>query len=95
MAKNKEKHSMLPAFLTIFSSFISPWIRDFNHNSKIKKFDKTAERVEVCENLLVKAEKKQNELRKMIEDLKTRLFISWGVQAILLLLILLRVFNVI
>ncbi len=95
MAKKKDKHSMLPAFLTILGSFISPMIRDFNHNNKVKKFDQTAERVEVCENLLVKAEKKQNEMRKMVDDLKSKLFISWGVQALLLLLILLRVFNVI
>jgi hypothetical protein len=81
--------------ITIASTFWGNMTRDLNHNRNIKKIDKTAEKVEVCEHLLVKAEKKQNEMRKIIDELKNKLYISWAVQAVLLLLILLKVFQLI
>ncbi|MDP8232415.1 MAG: hypothetical protein P9L91_07075 [Candidatus Zophobacter franzmannii] len=92
--KNKGKTSLFPTLLTLFSGFIAPILRDLNHNKNIKRIDKTAEKVEVCEHLLVKSEKKQNELRKIVEDLRLKLYISFAVQAFLLLLILLKVFQV-
>ncbi|MBN2829782.1 MAG: hypothetical protein JXR56_05635 [Candidatus Cloacimonetes bacterium] len=95
MAKNSNKTNWLPMVLTLVSTFWGNLTRDLNHNRNIKKIDKTAEKVEVCEHLLVKAEKKQNEMRKIIDDLKSKLYISWAVQALLLLLILLKVFQVI
>jgi len=82
----------IAGLIKAFFDIVNHFIRDFDNIRKVKKIDKFSEEFSTIEHLLVKLEKKLNEQRFLIEDLKTR--ILWG-NIVIIILILLNIFYLI
>ena len=92
MKNSKDKprsNPLIAGLIKAFFDIVNHFIKDFDNIRKIKKIDKFSEEFSTIEHLLVKLEKKMDEQRFLIEDLRTR--ILWG-NIIIIVLILLNIF---
>ncbi len=91
--KNKFEKPRSNAFVSglikAFFDLINHFIKDFDNIRKVKKIDKFSDEFATIEHLLLRLEKKIEEQRFQIEDLKTR--ILWG-NIVIIILILLNIF---
>jgi hypothetical protein len=91
--KNKvdkpRSNPFISGLIKAFFDLINHFIKDFDNIRKVKKIDKFSEEFSTIEHLLVRLEKKMEEQRFQIEDLKTR--ILWG-NIVIIILILLNIF---
>ena len=62
------------------------------HDYKVKTFNKTREKIDIIENLLVKFEKKFRETRAEIEELKRQIMISRIINIILFVVVITLIF---
>jgi len=76
----KGYNSFIPAFLTLFFELVRHFKRDTNHNSNIRKADKTAEKLGNLEHLMVRLEKKvqfnRDVYNKSFNQLRLWLFLN-------------------
>jgi len=79
----------MSGLIKAFFDLINHFIRDFENIRKVKKIDRFSEEFSTLEHLLVRLEKKLDEQRFQIEDMKTR--ILWG-NIVIIILILLNIF---
>lgn len=69
--------------------------RDTNHNSNIRKSDKTAEKIATVEHLLVRLEKKVQMNREVYQRIARNVMIWLGLNSLVLVLIVLKLFGVV
>ena len=67
-------------------SVVKTIVAHTKHNYKIKKFDKTREKIDTIEHLIVKLEKKIGECRNEIEELRGQVTFSRTIIIILLII---------
>lgn len=79
----------LAGLIKAFFNLVNHFIKDFENVRKVKKIDKFSDDFSTIEHLLIRLEKKLEEQRFQIEDLKTR--ILWG-NIVIIILILLNIF---
>lgn len=94
MAENGYK-KYLPSFITILFELLHQWKRDSVQNSNIKKINKTNEQLGTIEHMLVRLEKKIQHNRDLVDKLKFQLLLSWAINLLFLVVILLKVFCII
>ena len=91
--KNKldkpRSNPFVAGLIKAFFDLVNHFIKDFDNIRKVKKIDKFSEEFSTIEHLLIRLEKKVEEQRFLIEDLKTR--ILWG-NIVIIILILLNIF---
>lgn len=95
MKKTREVHKSNPILTTMINAFfdiLKHFIKDMDNIRKVKKIDKFSEEFSTLEHLMIRLEKKIEENRHQIEDLKNR--IIWG-NIIIIVLIILNIFHVI
>ena len=95
MKQDKEVQKSNPIISILIKAFfnmLNHLIKDFDNIRKIKKIDKFSNEFSTIEHMLVKLEKKLEDNRHHIEDLKTR--ILWG-NIVIIILILLNIFYLI
>jgi len=90
--EQKKSNPIVSSLINAFFDIIKHLIKDFENIRKVKKIDKFSEEFSTLEHMLVKLEKKMDNNRHQIEDLKTRLL--WG-NIIIVALILLNLFHII
>jgi len=73
-----------PIAFTLFKTFFL----NKKHDYKVKTFNKTAEKINTIENMLVKVEKKIGEARADIEELRRQLMFSRVITLIMGMLII-------
>jgi len=73
-----------PFAFSLFKTFFL----EKKHNYKVKTFNKTAEKINTIENMLVKAEKKINETRADIEELRRQIMFSRVITLVLGMIII-------
>ena len=74
----------LPLITTVVKGFISNAKQDY----KIRTFDKTREKIDTIEHMMIKHEKKLNEMRNEIEDLRKKIVFAQLMNLILSILII-------
>ena len=74
----------LPLITTLVKGFISSAKQDY----KIKTFDKTREKIDTIEHLMIKLEKKMNDMRNEIEDLRKKVVFAQFMNLVLSILII-------
>jgi len=92
MKNNKNiprSNPLMSGLIKAFFDLINHFIKDFDNIRKVKKIDKFSDEFSTLEHLLIRLEKKLDEQRFQIEDLKTR--ILWG-NIVIIVLILLNIF---
>ena len=62
----------IPLMATLAKGFIS----HAKHDYKVKHYDKTKDKIDTIEHLLIKIEKKLNDARNEIEDLRRQVMFS-------------------
>ena len=95
MKQDKEvqrSNPIISILIKAFFNLVNHLIKDFDNIRKIKKIDKFSNEFSTIEHMLVKLEKKLEDNRHHIEDLKTR--ILWG-NIVIIILILLNIFYLI
>ncbi len=95
MKQDKEvqrSNPIISILIKAFFNMVNHLIKDFDNIKKIKKIDKFSNEFSTIEHMLVKLEKKLEDNRHHIEDLKTR--ILWG-NIVIIILILLNIFYLI
>ena len=95
MKKDRETQKSSPILAGLINAFfdlLKHLIKDFDNMRKVKKIDKFSEEFSTIEHMMIKLEKKLDDNRHQIEELKTRLI--WG-NIIIIILILLTLFHVI
>jgi hypothetical protein len=95
MKQDKEvqrSNPIISILIKAFFNMLNHLIKDFDNIRKIKKIDKFSNEFSTIEHMLVKLEKKLEDNRHHIEDLKTR--ILWG-NIVIIILILLNIFYLI
>ena len=95
MKQDKEvqrSNPIISILIKAFFNMVNHLIKDFDNIRKIKKIDKFSNEFSTIEHMLVKLEKKLEDNRHHIEDLKTR--ILWG-NIVIIILILLNIFYLI
>jgi hypothetical protein len=95
MKQDKEvqrSNPIISILIKAFFNMVNHLIKDFDNIRKIKKIDKFSNEFSTIEHMLVKLEKKLEDNRHYIEDLKTR--ILWG-NIVIIILILLNIFYLI
>ncbi len=74
-------------FIPILTTFVSHFMKEKEHNSKIKNHNKTEEKITVIENLIVRLERKLKETREEIIDLRHQIMINRIINIILSLVV--------
>ena len=82
----------LTKLIPILTAFLSNWMKNRKHNSEIKNFDKTEEKINIIENLIVRLERKIKESRDEISELKQQIMISRYINIGLGVLVLIGLF---
>jgi hypothetical protein len=93
--KKKEKQNNNPIVngaISTFFDIVKHFINDMDNSRKIKKIDQYSEKFSTIEHMLIRLEKKLDDNRHYIEDLKNRLL--WG-NIIIVILILFNIFIII
>jgi Fe2+ transport system protein B len=75
-------------YLPFIFSFIKSFITNTRHSKKIKNYDKTKEKLETIEHILVKLEKKIGDTRNELESLKREIMLSRLMNLVLFILII-------
>ena len=75
-------------FIPILATLAKTILLSAKHDYKIKTFDKTKEKINTIEHLVVKLDKKVGECRNEIENLRQQILFSRYLNLILLVLIL-------
>ncbi|MBW6514751.1 MAG: hypothetical protein K0B87_08350 [Candidatus Syntrophosphaera sp.] len=83
---------LLPAFIPIAWQFANHLKRNLNHNNDIRKFDKTGDKLETIENLIVRLEKKALGNREEVRKANARLQIWLAINSSLLIAIVIKLF---
>ena len=83
---------LLPAFIPVAWEVINHFKRDMNHNSNIKKFDASEEKLPTIENLIVKVEKKALINRDEIRSFKGHFYIWAAINSALLIAVFVKLF---
>ena len=83
---------MVNGLVNTFFDIVKHFIKDFENVRKVKKIDKFSEEFSTLEHMLLRLEKKMDDNRHHIEDLKARLL--WG-NVIIIVLILINIFHLI
>ncbi len=83
---------LLPAFIPVAWELFNHFKRDINHNSNIKKFDESEEKLATIENLIVRVEKKALLNREEIRSFKSHFYIWAAVNSALLIAIFVKLF---
>ena len=95
MKKKTEKppsNPMVNGLVNTFFDIVKHFIKDFENVRKVKKIDKFSEEFSTLEHMLLRLEKKLDDNRHHIDDLKARLL--WG-NIIIIVLILINIFHLI
>jgi len=80
-------------YIPLIASLTKGFINNTKHDIKIKTFDKTKEKIDTMEHLLIKMEKKLGECRNEIEELRRQILFSRVINVILgMLLVFLVIF---
>lgn len=82
----------LPAFIPVAYEVVRHLRRDTTHNSEIKKFDKSEEKLATIEHLIVRLEKKAQSNKDEIRASKVRLEIWLAINSALLVAIFVKLF---
>lgn len=91
--KSKNRNNLfVEGVVSTFFDIVKHFINDFDNSRKVKKIDRYTEQFSTLEHMLVRLEKKLDENRHQIEDLKNRLL--WG-NIIIIVLILVNLFHLI
>ncbi|MCK4957581.1 MAG: hypothetical protein KAS49_08080 [Candidatus Cloacimonetes bacterium] len=90
--KNEKTNPIINGIISTFFDVIKHFINDFDNSRKVKRIDRFSEEFSTLEHMLVRLEKKLDENRHQIEDLKNRLL--WG-NIIIIVLILVNIFHLI
>ncbi len=89
--KKKEKQKNNPIVngaVSTFFDIVKHFINDMDNNRKIKKIDQYSDKFSTIEHMLIRLEKKLDDNRHQIEDLKGRLL--WGN----IIIVILVLFNI-
>jgi len=81
---------LIPTFIPLIFGLLRHFRRDALHNSNIKKFDKTDERLSSVEHLLVRMEKKLLQQRDDVQKAHGRLYWWLAINSALLMAILVK-----
>ncbi|MDY6914786.1 MAG: hypothetical protein SVM86_00510 [Candidatus Cloacimonadota bacterium] len=97
MKKKTEKpkpksNPILNGLVNTFFDIVKHFLKDFENIRKVKKIDKFSEEFFNLEHMLIRLEKKLDDNRHHIEDLKARLL--WG-NIVIIVLILINIFQLI
>ena len=84
--EKSRSNPIITGFINMFFDMLKHFIKDFENLRKVKKIDKFAEQFSTLEHLVIKMEKKIEENRHQVEDLKNRLL--WGNITIIALLLI-------
>jgi len=74
--------------ITLIMTFIRTFMLNAKHDYKIKTFDKTKEKINTIEHMIVKLEKKLGDCRNEIESLRQQIIFSRALNLILSILII-------
>lgn len=85
----KKSNPIVSGLIKAFFDLINHFIKDFDNMRKINKIDKFSEEFSTMEHMLIRLERKLDDNRHQIEDLKNR--ILWG-NLIIIVLILINLF---
>jgi hypothetical protein len=80
----------IPTFIPLIIELLRHFRRDAVHNNKIKKFDKTEEKLSSVEHLLVRMEKKLQQQRDDVQKTHSHLYWWLALNSALLVAILLK-----
>ena len=86
---------LTPAFIPLAFELMRHFRRNSNHDNNIRKTDKTAEKIATVEHLLVRLEKKVQQNREVYRSAASRIYLWLAANSALLIVILLKVFEVI
>jgi Fe2+ transport system protein B len=75
-------------YLPFIFGFIKSFITNTKHNKKIKNYDKTKEKLETIEHMLVKLEKKLGDTRNELENLRKEIMFSRLMNLVLFILVI-------
>ena len=89
---NPKNNPIVNGAINTFFDIVKHFINDMDNNRKLKKIDRYSEKFSTLEHMLVRLEKKMDDNRHQIEDLKNRLL--WG-NIIIIVLILVNLFHLI
>lgn len=78
--------------IPFLTTLVGSWMKNKDHEHRIKKFDNTAEKINTIENLIVRLEKKLKETREDIRDLHHQIIISRIINIVLSSIILIGMF---
>ncbi|MBN1948527.1 MAG: hypothetical protein JW784_02170 [Candidatus Cloacimonetes bacterium] len=88
----RRSNPIISGLIKAVFDIVNHFIRDLDNLRKIKKIDRFSEEFSTLEHLMLRLEKKLEEQRYQIEDLKTRLL--WG-NIVIIVLILVNFFYLI
>jgi hypothetical protein len=77
--KNKKRlgdYMKLLQYLPFLFSVIKTFVMHKKHDYKVKTFNKSKEKIDSIENMMVKLEKKIREMRSEMEDLRKQIILS-------------------
>jgi len=87
-----KSNPFMNGLITTFFDLIKHFMYDFENMKKAKKVDKMSEEFSTLEHMLIRLEKKLDDNRHDIEDLKNR--ILWG-NIVIIILVLVNLFYLI
>lgn len=79
---------LIPFLTTVVGS----WMKNKDHDNRIKKFDNTAEKINTIENLIVRLEKKLKETREDLRELQHQVILSRIINIVLSCVIIIGMF---
>ncbi len=79
---------LIPFLTTIVGS----WMKNKDHDTRIKKFDNTADKINTIENLIVRLERKLKETREDLSELHKQVLISRTINIVLSSIIIIGMF---
>jgi len=63
-------------YIPLITSIVNGFIIKTKHDIKVKSFDQTKEKIDTMEHLLIKLDKKMNDTRHEIEELRKQVICS-------------------
>ncbi|MBP7562860.1 MAG: hypothetical protein KA886_03645 [Candidatus Cloacimonetes bacterium] len=72
----------------VVSTFLSNWMKSKEHDNRIKHHDKTEEKIDVIENLIVRLERKLKDTRTELDELQRQILINRTINLILSIIIM-------